>query len=170
MLPLPISSHRDIQIFPNPTSERHMPSPPEINNGFCLVRGIEIDGKFQVQHKPQANCHLAVAREIKIQLVCISNSASPRFDYTNLSRPTEHVGYPRRNLICDINLFEQANDKQRQPERQISVIRNKIPQSRKLRHHSAVIDNRSSNQMWKNRHKQQIMKKRPPLSLPVSPR
>ena len=64
----PVPAKRNIEIVPKPTGERHMPSSPEIGYGICDIRVVEVCRKIEAKDAGDANRHIRIPGEIKINL------------------------------------------------------------------------------------------------------
>ena len=87
-----------------------MPAAPEINDVDGLVRGIEIDRQLDAEHKAQANGHVAVAREIKIDLKGVGQRGHPGVQHVHkipVRNRVEHWICKHAQVIRQRGLLEQ---------------------------------------------------------------
>jgi hypothetical protein len=54
-----------------------MPPAPEFRDRFCHVGEIEVFRKTETENSPQADCHVAISRKIKIDLQSETNRPHP---------------------------------------------------------------------------------------------
>lgn len=62
---MPVASHGDIDVIPNPVAKGDMPPPPEFGNVPRDIRKIKVNGQVQADHFAQAYGDIAVAGEVK---------------------------------------------------------------------------------------------------------
>ena len=63
-----IAAQRNVNIFCKKTCQRFMPAVPEFSNGEGFIGRVKIDRQINIHHLPDANGHIAIAAEIKINL------------------------------------------------------------------------------------------------------
>lgn len=66
------ASERNINVSDKKAGERHVPPLPQFFDGTCTVRGIEVDGKNDIEHSAESHRHIGIAAEIEINFECIS--------------------------------------------------------------------------------------------------
>ena len=105
-LSLPAAAQGKIDVPGQKSRQAHMPAFPEIPDGQRLVGGIEVHGQIDVQHSGKAQCHIAVAAEIEIDLEGVGQHHKKQFQGACLLHGQEH----RRGGkgICQHSLLEQA--------------------------------------------------------------
>ena len=67
-----------------------MPSSPEICNGICNIRIVEILRKVKTEHSAKTDGHPAVSCKIKINLECICQCGNPEDTGTSIFVITEN--------------------------------------------------------------------------------
>ena len=75
--PLPVSAKRDIEIIAEPRAERNMPAPPEFRDAARQIGVLEVLRKPESKNPAKADGHVAVAREIIVDLQGERNRAQP---------------------------------------------------------------------------------------------
>ncbi len=78
--PAAIASERNVQVIAQPERERHVPAPPEVARIGGLVRAVKILGKANGKEMAEANGHVGVAGEIKVDAERISQYRGPAPD------------------------------------------------------------------------------------------
>ena len=121
VLMTPVAAQRDIDIFPEPASQRYMPSPPEFRHGTGQIGIPEIIRKFKTHHSPQPLCHQGITVKIKINLKGISGNPQPGQQAGNAFKTDgidlrPQISHP----VGDQHLQRQSNSKFPQPFLQIS--------------------------------------------------
>ncbi len=124
-----------------------MPAPPEVSDALGLVRRIEILQELEAEHPSQSDGHVRIAREIKVNLECVGNRAEPGI------RRGKRLGIERgvRNpahRIGQQDLLGKAEDEQRDPGAKLLQGVRALEQ---LVGHRVVADDRSGNELWKER-------------------
>ena len=76
-LALAVSAQRDVEVIPEPGGQGDVPAPPEVRNGGSYVGVPEVLRRLKAKHAAQADGHVAVAREIKVDLNRIGRSPQP---------------------------------------------------------------------------------------------
>ena len=66
--PLLIPPERDIDIIPQKSRERDMPTSPEILDALGFIRREEIDRQVNVKTQGSSDCHINIAAKIEIEL------------------------------------------------------------------------------------------------------
>lgn len=74
---LPVASKRNIEVFSEPAGEGDMPSPPEFPYRDRGIGILEVFFKVKAEHPAQADCHITVPAEVKVDLKHISDCAQP---------------------------------------------------------------------------------------------
>ncbi len=52
-----------------------MPAPPEIGDCGGDIGVVEVFEKMESKHEPESDCHVGIAREVKIDLNCKRDNA-----------------------------------------------------------------------------------------------
>src|SRR5215471_10736734 len=66
-----VSAQRKVQIVPQESRQRDVPSSPELNDPRRLVRGVEICRKLDSEHTREAHSHVGVTGEVVVKLEAI---------------------------------------------------------------------------------------------------
>lgn len=72
-----VSAKRDVYILSKPASQRDVPSSPELGDTLRNIRIIKVLSKFKSKHLSQADCHIRITAEVKINLESIGNTSNP---------------------------------------------------------------------------------------------
>ena len=73
----PPASQGDVQVIPEPEGEGQVPPPPELGDGGGNVGVIEVLRGLKAEQRPQADGHVAVAGEVKVNLQGVGNRPQP---------------------------------------------------------------------------------------------
>src|SRR5205823_6075836 len=101
---------RNVEIVAQKLRQRHVPAPPEIDNGGRLVGRVEIQRKKDAEHQRYADRHVGIAREIEIELERVGQRADPGLIEGRCVR-AEGRRYQRLNAVGEAGLLEQADRK-----------------------------------------------------------
>ena len=104
----PAASQRKINIGLQKAAESDMPSFPEILNRFCLIGRTEIFRYGNPEHFPDANRHIRIAAEIKIQLQRIKTGDSNPGKTVQRRYIFIAIVYRKRQGIRKQHLFSQS--------------------------------------------------------------
>ena len=66
--PFAVAAQGNIEVFLEPTAERHMPSSPKFCDAFRNIRKIKVLGEIEPQHFAKPDGHEGIAAEIKVNL------------------------------------------------------------------------------------------------------
>src|ERR1022692_1130684 len=87
-----------VKIIAKPLRETHMPATPVLCDVSGLERRVEVQRNIDPEQARRPNGHVRVAREIKVQLKCITEHASPSLEQSNgLPAPIHRV----KNWSCE---------------------------------------------------------------------
>ena len=88
-----------------------MPAPPEVADALRDVGIVEVLDEAQTHHRGQANRHIGVAREIKIDLQSVRGQGQPRSEGSGGSnrQDEDRVNHLRQH-VRDQHLFGKAED------------------------------------------------------------
>ena len=78
-----------------------MPTLPEINNAVSTIRGIEVHRNVDIQHTGNAERHIAVPGEVKVQLHHIANSNHPTVHQIELFGVCKSLRNKRNKAVCN---------------------------------------------------------------------
>ena len=107
---LPVATQRDIHIIPEPTAEAHVPATPELCDAGGQIGIIEILQEPETQNPAQADGHVGITGEVKINLQAESKGIYPGEGHGFLT------GVPvdfrqQAQLVGQEHLFAQAQQK-----------------------------------------------------------
>ena len=85
-----------------------MPSSPEIRGIQSLVRRIEILWEPDAEKQGEADRHVAISREIEIELIGIAKCAKPSTGGRKMTPIREHGIYHSGDGIRDQNFFDHS--------------------------------------------------------------
>ena len=72
-----IAAQRNVDVVAELRAKRDMPASPEFRRTARDIRIVEVLCKSEAKHPPQANGHIAVPREIKVNLQGVSQHPEP---------------------------------------------------------------------------------------------
>ena len=70
-----VAAQRDVEVVHHPTAKGDMPALPELRHTFADVRVVEVLGELETDHPSDADGHVAVTREVKINLEGVGEDA-----------------------------------------------------------------------------------------------
>ena len=82
-LPFTVAAQRDIKIVPQPAGERDVPPTPELRYGSGLIGRVEVGVEMKSQQQGNADGHVAISREVAVDLQGIAVDAHQIF-YTRV--------------------------------------------------------------------------------------
>ena len=107
-----VTAQRDVEIFPEPGSQRDMPSAPELGNGGRHVRVIKVFKELESKHFSQADSHIRVSGEIVIDLKRIKYRCDPYYLRRHGIRIICIDSVSRLcHGVCDDDLLTETKDK-----------------------------------------------------------
>ena len=74
---LPVAAQRNVEVFLEPAREGHVPSAPEFPDASGDIGIIKVLLKVEAKHLSEADGHIAVAAEIKVNLQHIGDGSDP---------------------------------------------------------------------------------------------
>lgn len=106
-----VTAQRDIEILPEPGSQRDMPPAPELGNGRGHVGISEVLQEFESEHLAETDSHIRISREIVINLKSVKDRSNP---YYLCGHGVGIICIDPvcrfRNSIGNDNLFAEAKD------------------------------------------------------------
>ena len=155
--PFPTAAEREIDIGGQKAGERDMPPLPEFADVEALVRRIEIDRDFDVEHQPHAGRHIAVAGKIEVELEGVADGDKPglrrverqRVGKTRLDRDGERIG--------DGHLLDQTARESVQAGGEMIEVEMAVFHICKLRHDFAVQHDRPRDELGEERDEERII-------------
>ena len=105
-----IAAEGDVQIVAEPAAERHMPPAPELGDAAGDERIIEVLEKVEAEYMTEPDCHVAVTREIKVNVQGIGDGIEPVEQHGLVIRILEDV-HELAEHIGKQDLFGETDDK-----------------------------------------------------------
>ncbi len=129
--PDPAAAQGDIHIIPEPGAQGHMPAPPELRGAAGEEGIIEVFQQVKAEDPAQADGHIAVAGEIKVNLQGKGHGIHPHKQHRLLAAlPIELGQLPQ--LVGQQDLFAQAQ--QQPPHAQRGLLQRMLPVLQLPRH------------------------------------
>ena len=151
-----VAAQRDIQIVAEPARKRDVPAPPEILDIRGLVWRIEVPRQFDPEHEGTADGHVAVAREIEVQLESVAERTKDGFTESQRRRNIEDIVHKRRKIIRHKHLLGEADAQHDKAAIEIFPVHHALG-AFELWHHLAVMDDRASDKLREEADKKPIM-------------
>ena len=73
----PVASKGYVYVISEPGGKRHVPSSPELRHAPGYIRMVEVFKEMKAHHEPKAYCHIAVAREVEVDLKGEARKSQP---------------------------------------------------------------------------------------------
>ena len=106
------AAQREVDIIPEPLTQRNMPAPPKIRDRTGQIGIVEVFRKGKAHHPAEAKRHIRIAGEVKIDLQRIGKQGQPRRHNGNIADLRLPDGIDHRpQCICQQELFAQADRK-----------------------------------------------------------
>ena len=134
-----------------------MPSLPEFDDSRRLIRRIEIDGQFDMQHMADPLSHIAITRKIKIKLKRIQHGNNDRVRGIQYLYGAKSPVHRPSQQIRQENFFRQPHRKEQDSLCKQVCIRPFSLRRAKLFHHLPVRHNGTCDQLGKKYDKQRIL-------------
>ena len=107
-----VSAHRNVDVIPEETAQRDVPSPPEFRNGAGHVWVIEVLVKVESHAAPHADSHVGIAGKIEVDLHGVRQNAYPGSAGGKRSEVSvEERSRKLPELICENYLFSKSDKK-----------------------------------------------------------
>ena len=138
-----------------------MPSPPKLDDGRGFVRRVEIQRQNDPENPRRADRHVGVTGKIEIQLEGIGEGTLPRgekFERMSGIGAGEHRRRERRDAIRKNGLLGEPDEKDRETDRDVHGLGLKRLAAFELRHHLAVMDDRSGDELRKETDEQRVVR------------
>ena len=110
---------RDVEVVLDPEAERHMPAPPEINNGTRLIRRIEIQRELQINQEAKPDGHFAITGEVEIKLQGIAERTEPGFGHRQRIDAGIDIIDPRSDLVRNQDFLCESEREDCEPGRHV---------------------------------------------------
>jgi len=143
-----------------PTRQRHMPALPVFDHALCFVGRGEVLRGAHVQHARQTDRHVGIPGKIKIELQRVGQRHQPRAAHRQCLGLREPRRDHRADLVREHALLEQADEKDRDANGKVVRIEPVGGRLGELRHDFAIVQDRSGDQMRKERHEQRVIQHR----------
>ena len=102
------AAQRKVYIFPKPSSQRDMPSTPELRYGSGRIGTVKVLRNPETEHLTQPHCHNGISPEIKIYLEEVRHGSQPGYPRMQIPRAGSHDRIPERtDLVGQQNLKSQ---------------------------------------------------------------
>ena len=83
----PVAPQGDIQVLPEPSSQRHVPPAPELRHRRGQIRIVKVFIETEAEDPPQTDGHVRIAGEVKVDLEAEGEKAHPASQHRQLPRP-----------------------------------------------------------------------------------
>ena len=140
-----VAAQGDIDIVAEPGGQAHVPPPPELGDGAGQIRIVEVFGKGEAKHPPQADGHVAVGGKVKVDLQRKAQRIQPGIAHAG-GRRGAVAGCQLAQDIGDEHLFSQPHDKAPQTGR--GVLHGQLPLVQ-LGRYVGIADDRPGHQLGK---------------------
>ena len=130
----PAAAQGDVHIVPEPAGQRDVPPPPELRDAPGDVGIVEVFQKVKAKHPAQADGHVGVGGEIKIDLKGVGNGPQPGEGRRGRRRGKGRVRH-FRHRVGQQHLFPQTEQK---PHRPGGKFLHALPAGVDLRRHGGV--------------------------------
>src|SRR6266516_1516457 len=147
------TTERDVNVVLEEIRKCHVPAAPELGEACGLIRRVEIPWEIHSKHFSEADCHVRVAREVEIKLHGECHHHQPRVHSLKLCWLGKACVYQCAYCVREYDLLRESNREEEKAAGKRSPSGFWFLQ---LRHHLGVMQDRTSNQMWKEGHEQQI--------------
>ena len=161
----PVAAQRDVEIVAQEARQRDVPPMPEFGDAFCLVGRIEIERQNDAEQERHADSHVAIAGKIEIDLQRIGERPAPRLEPRDSGfcrRGKNRIGNCRE-IVGDHRFLEQPDREDSQADRQ-PIGRQARLGNVELRHHFAMMHDRSGDQVRKVSDKENVLDEAPFVS------
>nr|WP_054759912.1 hypothetical protein [Methylomonas koyamae] len=126
-----------------------MPALPEVGDRTGLIRRSEVLREHESEHQSDAAGHVAVAREVEVDLQAIPRGRYPGLAHGESIAELKQGIHHGRQAIGDHGLFAQSRHKQEQAfGHAFRIEANALPE---LRHDVGIMQDRAGNQMREKR-------------------
>ena len=139
----PVSAERNVQVIPEPASERNMPSSPEFRDTSRNIRIIKVFRKPEAENAPESDCHIAVTGKVKIDLKRTGDRIKPEEQNRFFSRIFER-GHQLGKDIRNQNLLGKTD---REPSYAVSGVFHAVRSVFKLRGNIRIAYNGSGDKL-----------------------
>lgn len=100
------SSQRNIDIIANPRRQGYVPAPPEVGKRVGLEWSIEVYRKVETKQQSNTDCHIAISREIAINLNAVTIQSQQNFATREQRRVIEYtVNEIKAYIIADYSFL-----------------------------------------------------------------
>ena len=148
---LAVTAQRDVEVVAQPCAQGDVPPVPEVGNRHRLVGVVEVDVKPESHEQCQAYRHVAVAREVAIDLQSISIGTQQVLQSAELhGRVEDPLHKVDADVVADDSFLEQACD--HKPESQSQHLARNLDGTVHLRDEIAGAHDGSCHQLGEERH------------------
>src|SRR5689334_20485518 len=99
------TAHRHKNIVPKPAGQCHVPTLPKFGDGTGRIRGVKVWWQLKAEQIADSNRHIAIAREIEIQLIGVGEGCEPCADEMKLTVMIEQRVDDGGQIVCNDQLF-----------------------------------------------------------------
>ena len=152
-----VAAERNVQILAQETRQGHVPALPELPNVRRVIRRVEIHRHLDVEHARGAERHVGITAEVEVDLQRVRQYGEPGAERRERLGMIEAHRGDRRERVGDAHLLHQSDHQQEQPRRKMERLRSLVRWRGELRHHLAVVQDRSGQQMREKAHEQRVV-------------
>src|SRR5207342_297096 len=105
-----VAAEWDVKVIAQEPGERDVPAPPEVGDVPCLIGRVEIHGQADAEETREADGHVRVTGEIKVELQRVGQHAKPRLSQAKVAallRRAENRRGKLRHPVGDEYLLRQ---------------------------------------------------------------
>ena len=106
------AAERDEEVVAQPAGQGHVPAAPEVGRVDRLVRRVEVLREPQADHDGDADGHVAVAREVEVELQRVAEGRGPAGEQPEVGVVREEVVHVGRHHVGDQHLLGEAHDEE----------------------------------------------------------
>ena len=147
-LALAVAAQGDVDVLPEPGGQADVPPPPELSDGTGLIGIVEVLQEVEPEEMPQADGHVRVAGEVKIDLERVRDGADPRRDRCGV-RHGGDVLPDGAHLVGDEHLLAQTDH---QPLQTLAGLAHRLPPVLQVVGHRLVLHDRPRDQLGEQRY------------------
>ena len=155
-----VSAERNIDIACEETAECDVPAAPDFTEIAAFIGRIKVDGKINAEHFPEADGHITVSAEIKVELECIGEhhkGGGPELKVIDL---LEAEGDNAGERVGKKAFFGKPENEDIDTLPEPLFIRPSLRKIRKLRHHFIVEHDWSGDQLREEGNERDIVQQR----------
>lgn len=143
-----VSTESDVEVVAEPARERNVPALPEFGNAPRAVRAVEVAREMEPEHQAEANRHVAVRREVEVNLEHVGKATPPRIEYAR-SVCRKHAVGDDAHLVRKENLLRKTETEEHDAANEVLE---RVRAGRKFLGHRIVAHNRARHELREQRH------------------